>query len=566
MKERKNQEPSSQWFTKIYSLTKWHWILITFLFLSHLSFSQNTFQVRLNGASETMETGKFSPDWESLKQYRTPEWFKNAKFGIWAHWGPQCQPEQGDWYARAMYEEGSWQYKWHTENYGHPSVFGFKDVINEWKAEKWNPEELVKLYKRVGAKYFFAMGNHHDNLDLWDSKHQPWNSVNVGPKQDILSRFSKAAKENDLPFGVSIHSAHAWRWFETAQRADKEGAFAGVPYDGNLLKEDGKGKWWNGLNPQDLYAQNHPLSERSLENGSIHKQWDWSSGAVLPSVEYVNNFYDRVLDMLNKYDPDLLYFDDTVLPLYPFSDAGLKIAAHFYNSNMRKRGGNLEAVLQGKILNDEQRKALTWDVEKGAPDTIIEDAWQTCTCLGSWHYQRSIYDKNEYKSAKTVIEMLVDIVSKNGNLLLNVPLRGDGSIDDKEVAILEELGEWMKVNSECIYDTRPWAIFGEGPVADEANPIHAQGFNEGKHKPYQAEDIRFTQKDDVLYAIVMAAPLNGKVTIKSLALDSKDYVKKIKKIELLGAGNVKFKRTKEGLNVTAPANLSNKPLVLKISS
>lgn len=546
-------------------MTAKHILLI--LIFPCLTFAQQTYQVRVNGNQEMMETGKFSPDWESLKQYKTPEWFKNAKFGIWAHWGPQCQPEQGDWYARGMYEEGSRQYKWHVKNYGHPSEFGFKDVINEWKAEKWNPEELVKLYKRVGARYFFAMGNHHDNMDLWDSKYQPWNSVNMGPKQDILARFAQAAKDNDLPFGVSIHSAHAWRWFETAQRADKEGPFAGIPYDGSALTEDGKGKWWEGYNPQDLYAQNHPLSSRSEDNGSIHGQWAWGNGAVIPSVEYVNNFYDRVLDMLNKYDPDLLYFDDTVLPLYPFSDAGMKIAAHFYNSNMRKRGGKLEAVLQGKILNEEQRKALTWDVEKGTPDTIIEDAWQTCTCIGGWHYQRSIYDNNRYKSAKTVVEMLVDIVSKNGNLLLNIPVRGDGSIDDKEVAILEEIGEWMSVNSESIYDTHPWEIFGEGPVAEQPNPINAQGFNEGKHQPYTSEDIRFTEKEGVLYATVMAWPKGGKVLVKSLAAGSEKYPGKINGVEILGGGKASYSRTGEGLSVTLPKGIKkgNKPLVIKVS-
>ncbi len=542
-----------------------YFILILSLFVWKSGYSQENYQVRVNGNKEKMETGQFAPNWESLKQYKTPEWFKNAKFGIWAHWGPQCQPEQGDWYARGMYEEGSRQYKWHVENYGHPSVFGFKDVINEWKAENWNPEQLVSLYKKTGARYFFAMGNHHDNLDLWDSKYQPWNSVNMGPKQDILARFAKAAKENGLPFGVSIHSAHAWRWFETAQRADKTGPYAGVPYDGNLLIENGNGKWWEGYNPQDLYAQNHPLSEGSENNGRIHTQWGWGDGANLPSVEYTNNFYDRVLDMVNTYDPDLLYFDDTVLPLYPYSDAGLKIAAHFYNRNMKNRNGKLEAVLQGKILNEDQRKALTWDVEKGAPDTIIEDFWQTCTCIGSWHYQRSVYDKDAYKSAKTVVQMLADIVSKNGNLLLNIPIRGDGSIDEKEVAILEGIGEWMQVNSEAIYDTRPWKVFGEGPVAESANPLNAQGFNEGKHKPYTSSDIRFTQKDGKLYAIVMGLDAEAKILIKNLSADSQNYTGKILSVELLGQGKVAFKRRPEGLEITLPKSINrDKPIVFKI--
>ena len=160
---------------------------------------------------ETMQEGPYESTWESLSQYGgAPEWFQDAKFGIWAHWGPQCQPEQGDWYARNMYNEGSRQYKWHVENYGHPSEFGFKDVIHSWKGEKWNPDSLMALYKKAGARYFFAMGNHHDNFDLWNSKYQPWNSVNMGPQKDILAGWEKAARANGLRFGVSIHAAHAW--------------------------------------------------------------------------------------------------------------------------------------------------------------------------------------------------------------------------------------------------------------------------------------------------------------------------------------------------------------------
>ena len=170
-----------------------------------------------------MATGKFQPAWESLKQYQTPEWFRDAKFGIWAHWGPQCQPEDGDWYARGMYEEGSGQYKFHVAQYGHPSKFGFKDVIHEWKAENWDPEKLMALYKRAGAQYFFALANHHDNFDNYDSKYQPWNSVAIGPKKDLIGGWAKAARASGLRFGVSVHAAHAWTWYEPAQGADKKG-------------------------------------------------------------------------------------------------------------------------------------------------------------------------------------------------------------------------------------------------------------------------------------------------------------------------------------------------------
>ena len=192
--------------------------------------------------------GPFKPTWDSLQAYQTPQWFRNAKFGMWAHWGPQCEPEAGDWYARGMYMEGSRQYKYHLEKYGHPSKFGFKDIIHQWKAEKWDPEELVSLYKNAGAKYFVALANHHDNFDLYNSKYQKkWNSTLIGPKKDIIGGWAKAAKNNGLPFGVSVHASHAWSWYEVAQRSDKQGPYAGIPYDGKLKKSDGKGKWWDGL-------------------------------------------------------------------------------------------------------------------------------------------------------------------------------------------------------------------------------------------------------------------------------------------------------------------------------
>ncbi|WP_461642433.1 alpha-L-fucosidase [Labilibaculum euxinus] len=533
-------------------------IIIFICIISTISCKENV--------KEKMQTGKFEPNWESLKQYEIPEWFRDAKFGIWAHWGPQCQPEAGDWYARHMYSQGHWQYKYHLEHYGHPSEFGFKDVINEWKAEKWDPEKLVALYKRAGAKYFFAMGNHHDNLDLWDSKYQEWNSVAIGPQKDILAGWAKAAKNNNLPFGVSIHSAHAWRWYESSQMADSEGEYAGIPYDGKLTKEDGKGKWWEGLDPQNLYAQNHLLSAESADIGSIHKQWNWENGATPPSEEYCLNFYNRTVDMINQFNPDLIYFDDTALPLWPVSNVGLEIAAHYYNSNSKRHEGKLEAVLFGKILSDEQKECMVWDVERGAPDNIQEKPWQSCTCIGGWHYDRGIYNRGGYKSAKTVMQLLVDIVSKNGNLLLNIPVRGDGSIDEKELKVVENITKWMDINSECIFETRPWQIYGEGPNAENANPINAQGFNEGKGEPYTSEDIRFTQKGDVLYAVVMELPSKGQdVMIKSLSPNNQYYSKKFDQVEMLGGNIISYKFDKEGLSITLPDKMDLiAPIAFKI--
>lgn len=535
-----------------------HLLLASALLLwTGIIMAQN-YPVPVSEKDEKMMEGKFEPTWESLKNYKVPQWFRNAKFGIWAHWGPQCVEGTGDWMARSMYMEGTREYKYHVEHYGHPSEVGFKDIIPLFKAEKWDPDKLVALYKKIGAQYFFVLGNHHDNMDLWDSKYQPWNSMNMGPKRDLLAEWEKAARKYGLPFGISFHADHAWTWYEPSQRYDREGVKAGIYYDGKLTKEDGKGKWWEGYDPQDLYAQNHPMSEGSWSDGMIHKQWAWGNGACQPTQEYCTNFYNRTLDAINRYNPDLIYFDVTVVPFYPISDAGLKIAAHFYNHNMATHQGNLEAVMFGKILDEEQRKALVWDVERGAPDRIVEEPWQSCSCIGGWHYNTSIYENNGYKSAASVVKLLVDIVSKNGNLLLSVPLRADGIFDEKEEIILKDLGDWMAINKESILSTRPWKVFGEGPIAESSVPINAQGFNEGTYNKATSEEIRFTQTDKNLYAIVLAWPKEKQVLIKSLATEGDLYPGKITKVELLGYGKIPFTRTDKGLLINMPDISGNK--------
>jgi alpha-L-fucosidase len=495
--------------------------------------------------------GPFAPTWDSLAAYTVPQWFREAKFGMWAHWGPQCQPEAGDWYARNMYIEGSEQYKIHLQKYGHPSVFGFKDVIHTWKAERWDPQALVALYKRAGAKYFMALANHHDNFDLYNSKYQPWNSVAIGPRKDLIAGWAKAAKEQDLPFGVSVHAAHAWTFYETAQRHDLSGPYKDIPYDGKLRTADGHGKWWNGLDPQALYAQDHALSQDSWKDG-LFRQWGWGNGASIPSKAYDEKFYKRTLELIDRYNPDLVYFDDSQLPLWPVSDAGLRIAAHVYNKSIREKG-SLQAVVTGKILDEQQRKCLVWDIERGQANAIQPLPWQTDTCIGNWHYDRALYEQNGYKPASTVIQMLVDIVSKNGNLMLNIPVRGDGTIDEKERAIVEAIGDWMHLNGESIYGTRPWEIFGEGPALDHAAALSGPGFNEGKGAALTAQDWRFATKDDVLYATCFDWPQDATVTIRSLAENSTHRPGEIHNVRLLATGEpLTFHRTTEGLKVILP--------------
>jgi alpha-L-fucosidase len=272
------------------------------------------------------------------------------------------------------------------------------------------------------------------------------------------------------------------------------------------------------------------------------------------------------MDLINRYEPDLIYFDDTALPLWPVSDAGLKLAAHFYNRNNQLRGASDDGVLFGKILDDEQRKCMAWDIERGSSNEIEPLPWQSCSCIGSWHYQRSIYDHNGYKSAKTVVHMLADIVSKNGNLLLSVPLRGDGSPDEKELAILEGIAGWMAINQEAIHGTRPWKVFGEGPQMASAAPLSAQGFNEGRGKPTTAADFRFTTKGDALYAIELGWPTNA-VSIRALGKSAGHIAKPVGKVELLGSDEtLAWQQTDDALVIQPPKNKpSDIAIVFKIT-
>jgi len=524
--------------------------------------------ITVSTAAEPVTPGKFAPNWASLGQYQTPDWFRDAKFGIWAHWGPQCEPEDGDWYAREMYVEGSDQNKFHVAHYGPPSQVGFKDVIHRWKAENWDPEKLVALYQRAGAQYFFALAVHHDNFDLWDSRYQPWNSVRIGPQKDLVAGWAQAARAHGLRFGVSVHASHAWMWYEPSQGSDRSGPLAGAPYDGRLTRAEGRDQWWEGLDPQDLYAQNHLPSPANDGTWSTDKLWNWGKGVSQPDQAYCDKFYNRAMDLINRYHPDLVYFDDTALPLWPVSDAGLKIAAHFYNQNMKEHGGRLEAVLFGKALDGAQRRTMVWDIERGQSDRIEPLPWQADTCIGDWHYRRSIYAEHRYKSARTVVQTLVDVVSKNGNLLLSIPVRGDGTIDDDELNVVEGIARWMDVNRECIFGTRPWTICGEGPALAGAAPISAQGFNEGKGMPFAGSDIRFTTRGTSLYAILLAGPLGGRALIQSLATGSPQLAgRRISSVALLGhAGPVVWSQDAEGLRLTLPPSpLGDYPVVLRVA-
>ena len=247
--------------------------------------------------------GPYSPDWKDISRiYTVPEWWRDAKFGAWAHWDPQSMPEQGDWYARGMYIEGSAQYNYNLNHFGHPSEYGYKDICHNWVIDRWKPDELMDLYVEMGARYFMAMGVHHDNFDCWDSAYQPWNSVRVGPKVDIVGAWEKAARQHGLRFGIGFHASPGRTWGQfmpVRYTSDRRGAMAGVPYDALQTILDGKGKWWDGMDPVDLYGPPHtiPRGPRRPANDPL----------LSP---FANQFMWRVDDAITKYHPDVIYFDE----------------------------------------------------------------------------------------------------------------------------------------------------------------------------------------------------------------------------------------------------------------
>ncbi|MFZ0690724.1 MAG: alpha-L-fucosidase [Acidobacteriaceae bacterium] len=475
--------------------------------------------------------GPYKPTWDSLLQYEAPEWYRDAKFGIWAHWSPQCVPEAGDWYGRQMYIEGHRQYKYQLEHYGPPSRFGFKDLCAQWTLLNWQPDELIARYKKAGARFFISLANHHDSFDAWNSKHQPWNAVNLGPHRDVVGTWAKAARDQGLRLGVTIHQARNWWWYQTAHGADKTGPYAGVPYDGRMTVADGKEQWWEGYDPQRLYGAKHPHN-------------------ALPDPSFVKNFYDRTRDLIEQHDPDLLYFDN---PLFPLGWGGMNAGAFYYNHNLQTHGGRMEGVITIKEVPDKWAKSAVVDYERGLTNKIMPCAWQSETCLGGWHYDRALFDKpgeyGGYLQPRDVIHWLIDTVSKNGTFILNVPGKPDGTIDSKEIAVLDRITDWMTVNGEAIYETRPWKVYGEGPDTIKSGSFQGNSVNQLGEK-----DIRFTTSKDgkVLYATALGWPA-AEFVVQSLGTSSTTQPGKIDRVQLLGTEErPRWKQAADGLHVELP--------------
>ncbi len=472
-------------------------------------------------ANLPLTPGPFTGTTASLERYQFPAWYGEAKFGIWSHWGPQSGVEQGDWYARNMYIQGQRQYNYQVAIYGHPSKVGYKDLVPQFKGAEWDPDHLMDLYVKAGAKYFFSMGVHHDGFDMWNSKHQPrWNAVATGPKRDIVGLYAAAARKRGLKFGVSEHLSNSYSWLAVSHLSDSTGPLAGVSYD--------------GVDPAyaDLY---HDLS---AEPAGFARSTTAMS-RVAPDT-WKMQYYLRIKDLVDQHQPDMLYTDGGI----PFDAYGLSTVAELYNVNARRNGGKVEAVYFTKEPHDLANGGVAaLDRERGVLDGISPVPWQTDTCIGEWHYQRGA----RYKSAKKVIDLLVDIVSKNGNLLLNFPLPNSGRLDPEEMKTLEGITQWMAVNSEGIYATRPWKIYGEGP---STKVVAGGGFNEGKKPDLGPADIRYTTKGSTLYAFVQGWP---GATVALPALGGANS--KVQAVSLLGGpSGLQFTQSPEALLITLPEN------------
>jgi alpha-L-fucosidase len=465
--------------------------------------------------------GPFEGTRESLSRYQVPEWFRDAKFGIWAHWGPQSGIEYGDWYARNMYIQGQDQYKYHVAHYGHPSRVGYKDLIPAWHGSEFDPDHLLGLYKKAGAKYFVSMGVHHDNFDLWKSRHHRWNAVEMGPKKDIVGLFKQAAQKHGLKFGVSEHLWITYKWFSVSRGHDDSGPLAGVPYDG------ADPRW------AELYGSSNV----------VYKELPWNEDGI--PLSWKQHWYARIKDLVDQYQPDLLYTDG---PL-PFEEYGLNIVANLYNLSAKRTGGAVSAVYNSKRREDCEAGTCVLDVERGVVDSVWPTTWQTDTSVGDWHYRRN----DSYKTPKQVIDLLVDIVSRNGNLLLNFPLPNSGALNAAELRVLDAITQFMHVNGEGIYGTRPWKTYGEGPSTQGTPSGGEAKFNESKRRLLTAEDVRFTAKAGALYAFVMGTP-RGSVTIRQAP-------ERVENVEMLGGGKLKYRLGSEGLTVDFPDSLPDQPAI-----
>jgi alpha-L-fucosidase len=488
--------------------------LLCVLAVFTITLSAQTYEEKVQSALRAVDQkigkGPFQASWESLKAYKVPAWYLDAKFGIFLHWGLYSVPAfDNEWYPRNMYMRESPVFKHHVETYGPQSKFGYKDFIPRFKAEKFDANAWAELFRKAGAKYVVPVAEHHDGFPMYDCGFTDWSAAKMGPKRDIVGELAAAVRKQGLHFGASSHRAEHWFFLEGGMKFDSD------------VRDPRYLSFYGPAQPQRLPGAKHDNQ---------------------PNQAHMDNWLARSTEIVDKYQPEIVWFDWWIEePAWkPYLQ---KFAAYYYNRAAEWDRG--VAINYKHEAFPEQTAVL--DIERGKLDKTRPLFWQTDTSVSikSWGY----IEHDQFRSADSLVDDLVDIVSKNGCLLLNVGPKPDGTIPDEAQKILLEMGRWLSVNGEAIYGTRPWKIYGEGPTK-----VMGGSFKDTASKPFTGEDIRFTTKGETLYAIALAWPANGKVVIKSLAKGSPHMAGEIKSVELLGArSKLNWTRDAAGLTVVLPA-------------
>ena len=456
----------------------------------------------LQNIERVIAAGPFTTSWESLEEYRIPAWYKDDKFGIFIHWGVYSVPAFGnEWYPRRMYLEDDAAFAHHRERWGDQGEFGYKDFIPLFKAETYEPGAWAELFSEAGARFVVPVAEHHDGFAMYDCGYSEWCATQMGPKRDLIGDLAQAVRARGLTFGLSSHRAEHW-WFM---------------HEGTLFDSDVRSGQWAGL-----YGPAQPKNTQ-------------------PDQAYLDDWLLRTCELVDNYRPQVVWFDWWIEEP-AFAPYLQKFAAYYYN-----RAAEWGC---GVAINYKHRAfpmaAAVFDVERGQLDDIRPLLWQTDTSVSknSWGY----IENHDYKTAGSIVTDLVDIVSKNGALLLNIGPRADGSIPEPEQAMLLETGQWLQVNGEAIFGTRPWKVFGEGPTE-----VVSGSFSDTKRAAFTAEDIRFTRQGDTLYAIALGWPEAGKLQVKTFAKGSVNAPLDITRVSLLGHdGELTWSRDQDGLSVELP--------------
>lgn len=449
-----------------------------------------------------MSATRYEPTWESLGRYAVPRWYEHAKFGIFIHWGVYAVPAFGnEWYPRNMYLQGSPEFEHHVATYGPQADFGYKDFIPRLTAERFDPEEWARLFEESGARYVVPVAEHHDGFAMYDSALSEWTAAKMGPERDVVGELAAAVRARGMVFGVSSHRAEHW-WFMSGGKE--------FPSDVRDPRYD------------PLYGPAQPKETQ-------------------PDAAFLDDWLERTRELVDKYRPQLIWFDWWIEEP-AFAPYLQRLAAHYYNRGEEWRLG---VAINHKLASFPEGTAV-FDVERGQLAGIRPLFWQTDTSVAkhSWGY----VEGQDYKTAGSIVGDLVDIVSKNGALLLNIGPRPDGTIPEPERELLREIGRWLGVNGEAIYGTRPWTLFGEGPTE-----VRDGSFTDTEREPFTSEDFRFTTKGGALYAICLDWP-EGSATIRSLGAGSTVTPEAITGISLLGSSaTLSWSQDADGLTIQTPS-------------